>query len=114
MSQLILATYPTRAEAQTVAQMLAGAGLDPVVVGDDAGGAIPHLTMGTSGFGVSVPADQEEVAAGLLNPDWVDRSRGTAEPDLDFTAPLHRWLPVAAMAALAVVVLGIAFSILLS
>ena len=114
MSHVIVATFPTRAEARTVAQMLAGAGLDPIVVGDDAGGAIPHLTMGTSGLGVSVPANQEDAAPEFLNIDRADRGRVTAEPDLDSTAPLHRWLRVAATAALAVIVLGIAFSIMLS
>ena len=114
MSHVILATYPTRAEAQTVAQMLAGAELDAVVVGDDAGGAIPHLTIGTSGFSVSVPADQEDAAAEFLNTDQADHGPVTAEPDLHSTAPMHRWLRIAATAALAVIVLGIAFSIVLS
>ena len=114
MPQVIVATYPTRAEAQTVAQMLAGAGLNAVVVGDDAGGAIPHLTMGTRAPAVSVPADQESTAAELLDIDQAHAGRVDAAPNAHTTAQPHRWLSVAAAAVLTVIVLGIALSIVLS
>ena len=116
MSQVVVATYPTRAEAQAVASMLTDAGLDAVVIGDDAGGAIPHLTIGTRGPSICVPVGQEDEASDLLDVDLRhDSDQRLAEPQVQHPPSGRRlWLRVAGVLALAVIVIGIAFSIVLS
>lgn len=114
MTHVIVATYPTRGEAQAVAQMLTSSGFDAVLVGDDAGGAIPHLTMGVSGLSVRVPADEVDAARDYLSVASSQdgdgaRSRGNFEEP----APrLHPWRLFAAALALSIIVLGIAVSVM--
>lgn len=112
MSRVSVATYPTRAQAEMVAQMLAEAGLDADVVGEDAGGALPHLAMGIGGPTVRVSADQERAAAELLDVDLRDHSQPPADPVYERLAGRRRRrLRIIGAVVLAVIVLIIVFSI---
>lgn len=110
--RVTVGSFPNRAEAQVVAHMLADAGLDPVVTGDDAGGQMPHLTIGSPGPSVSVPADQRNEAVALLDVDLRDGGEPAVDPVLTRQdARRRRRLQLAAVLALAVIAVGIAISV---
>ena len=56
----------TREIAEVSAERLRREGFDVQVIGDEAGGMAPHVTLGSTGVEVQVPADQAERAAALL------------------------------------------------
>jgi hypothetical protein len=59
-------SYPTRALAQFAASILEGNGYEVRVVGDDAGGVLPHVDSHRGGVQVQVPPDDAEDAVALL------------------------------------------------
>jgi hypothetical protein len=59
-------SYPTRAVAQFASSILEGNGYEARIVGDDAGGVLPHLDAHRGGIQVEVPAEDAEDAVELL------------------------------------------------
>jgi hypothetical protein len=59
-------SYPTRAVAQFASSILEGNGYEVRIVGDDAGGVLPHLDAHRGGIQVEVPAEDAEDAVELL------------------------------------------------
>jgi hypothetical protein len=59
-------SYPTRAFAQFAGSILEGNGYEVRIVGDDAGGVLPHLDTHRGGIQVEVPAEDAEDAVALL------------------------------------------------
>ena len=113
MSHVAVASYPTRAEAQSAARMLAAAGVDAVVVGDDAGGALPHLTIGVGGSEVRVPSGQQQEALELLDVDMAEPDEQVLDDPVAERrdARRRRWLQMVAAAALLIVVLGVVIAV---
>lgn len=96
-----VARVPSRSVAGFVAAVLEDAGIRTRVVADDGGGVLPHLDAITGGVRVEVPADDLEVARGVL----ADLDE-VAPTDLDDThAPVVTWR------ALGIVVLAIVMAL---
>ena len=88
--------------------MLAAHGITARVLGDDLGGAVPYLTMGTRGYALDVAAqDQEEATALLHPPDEADLARATPHPPAARRAGIARLL---AGLVLAIILVGLAWS----
>lgn len=113
MSHVTVASYPTRAEAQSAARMLVATGVDALVVGDDAGGALPHLTIGVGGSEVRVPSGQQQEALELLGVDMTDPDEQVLSDPVAARrdARRRRWLQVVAAAALLLVAVGVVITL---
>jgi hypothetical protein len=60
-------SFASRPHAEMAASMLGAHGVDARVVGDDAGGAAPHINLGSGGgYTVAVPDADRELALVLL------------------------------------------------
>ena len=115
MAQVTVATYTSKAEANMAAQVLADGGLDASVAGDDAGGTIPHLPLGTGAPSVSVPVEQEQEAARLLDIGTSDSRRevGQATAERSEIARSRRAMRVGAALALLVIAFGIVATVVI-
>ena len=56
----------TRESAEVSAERLRREGFDVQVIGDEAGGMAPHVTLGSTGVEVQVRSDQADEAAALV------------------------------------------------
>lgn len=70
-----LGSFTSRGHAEMAAGMLEAHGIPARALGDDAGGAIPHVALGMHGYRVGVPDDRAEEARELL--------AATEDPDTD-------------------------------
>jgi hypothetical protein len=77
-STVTVHTAPSRSQAEVVAAALRGAGLAPEVRADDAGGAAPHIGLGTGGVRVVVAARDEEAALAVIGEATASGRRGGA------------------------------------
>ncbi len=75
-------SFTSRAHAEMAAGMLDAHGVRADVMADDAGGALPHVAVGSHGFRVHV-ADGDQAEAEALLADLVE---DTADAD---TSPAH-------------------------
>jgi len=66
-----IAVFTSAAEAAIVRGKLAAAGIEAMVVMDDAGGMIPSLQL-AAGVRLFVHKEDEEQARALLEADWSD------------------------------------------
>lgn len=104
-------SFTSRGHAEMAAGMLEAHGIAGRVLGDDGGGAVPHIAVGTHGYRIAVAdedaADARELLAGDASPD--DEARDA------MVSPLLRkgTMRVVAGVVVAVVVLGIVLAELL-
>ena len=74
-----LGSFTSRGHAEMAAGMLQARGIPAQVLGDDAGGAIPHVALGMHGYRIGVPDDRADEAGELLAAtDDVDPAPGAA------------------------------------
>lgn len=105
-------SFTSRAQAEMAAGMLDAHGVRAEVMGDDAGGALPHVAVGSHGFRVQVADGDRDEAEALLD-DLVEDT-----PDTD-TSPAQvgsmnraRVLRLVASVTLALVAVGILIGVL--
>lgn len=108
-------SFTSRAHADMAAGMLDAHGVRSSVMGDDAGGALPHVAVGSHGYRLHVADEDAEEAeallAGLL--DDTDRSRA-ADEGASSVGSMNQVRVFRAVAAvtLAVLVVGLLVSVL--
>lgn len=66
MEWVTVERFSMRWPAETCAAHLRGTGIEAQVLGDDAGGIAPHLSLGGGGVSVRVPVDRLEEARAAL------------------------------------------------
>lgn len=101
-------SFTSRGHADMAAGMLDAHGLQAEVMGDDAGGALPHVAVGSHGYRLRVADDDAEEAEALLAGLDDDQSPGPDEGP-SAVGSVNRVPVFRAVAAvtLAVVVVGV-------
>lgn len=112
-------SFTSRAHADMAAGMLDAHGVSSDVRGDDAGGALPHVAVGSHGYRLHVAdGDVEEaqaLLAGLLDDTGASGKRaGDAAGDATLVGPMNRVGVFRAVAGvlLAVLAVGVLISML--
>ena len=104
-------SFTSRGHAEMAAGMLEAHGVGANVLGDDGGGAVPHVAVGTHGYRIAVADEDADVARELLAGD---EAPGDEATDAQLSGLLDKGTTrVVAALLVAVVVLGILMSELL-
>lgn len=98
-------SFTSRGHAEMAAEMLEAHGVGAHVLGDDAGGAVPHVAVGTHGYRIAVADADADAARELLEGD---DTPGDEAADARVSGLLDKGtMRVVAAVLVAVVVLGI-------
>jgi hypothetical protein len=107
-------SFTSRPHAEMAAGMLGANGIRAEVLGDDAGGVVPHVPMGSHGYRLRVADEDAEDARDLLAGGAVDdEPSGEQATDARVGAMAGLpWLRIAVALVLVVLVVGLAMGLL--
>lgn len=106
-------SFASRPHAEMAAGMLGANGIRAQVLGDDAGGAVPHVPMGSHGYRLRVAADDADDARALLAGEVAEDEPGgeqASDAQVGALAGLP-WLRIVVALVLVVLVVGLAASL---
>lgn len=106
-------SFVSRPHAEMAAGMLDANGIRAEVLGDDAGGAVPHVPMGSHGYRLRVAdADADDARTLLAGEVEDDGPRGEQATDAHVGAMAGLpWLRIVVAVILVVLVVGLAASL---
>lgn len=102
-------SFTSRAQAEMAAGMLGAEGIPARVLGDDAGGAVPHIAVGAHGYRLAVADEDVADAEVMLRGVDDDVIAGDEDTTPVRVAVLNRKqvIRVAAAVLVAIIVIGI-------